>query len=306
MKKIAAIILFSILTVFVYAQQEAMYSQYMFNGLYLNPAYAGSHDYYSATLMYRKQWLNFPGSPQSGTCAVDGPIYGKPMGIGLIAGFDKVGVTTQSDFYLNYSYHLKLGTGKLSFGIKAGVSQYKAQLTDLVYWDQNDQLFMSDLAGKIIPKFGFGAYYYQQRFYAGISVPTTLAYDAGNNFNIDISKSSQLRRHYYLTSGYVFDLNEEFKLKPSVLVKVMPAAPVQLDLNFAALYKDMFWIGASFRTGDAIAAIVEYQANMRFRAGYAYDFTFSNMKKYSAGTHEIMIGYDFGKDFVKVKSPRFF
>lgn len=306
MKKILSIFLFTLLTVVAFSQQEAMYSQYMFNGLYLNPAYAGSHDYYSSTLMYRKQWVNFPGSPQSGTFAVDGPIYGKPMGIGLIAGYDKVGVTAQCDVFVNYSYHVKLGEGKLAFGVKGGISQYKAQLTDLIYWDQDDQVFINDLAGKVIPKFGFGTYYYQKRWYAGISVPTTLAYDAGNNFNIDINKSSQLRRHYYLTAGYIFDLNEDFKLKPSFLVKAVMSAPIQIDLNFSILYRDMIWLAASFRSNDAISAIIEYQANQRFRVGYAYDFTYSNLKKYSAGTHELMIGYDFGKDLIAVKSPRFF
>jgi len=306
MKKIITLLLSVTITGLAYSQQEAMYSQYMFNGLYLNPAYAGSHEYYSGTLMFRKQWVNFPGSPQSGTFAVDGPVYGKPMGIGLIAGYDKVGVTTQSDVYLNYSYNVKLGEGKLAFGVKGGISQYKAQLTDLIYWDQDDQVFINDLSGKIIPKFGFGAYYYQKRWYAGLSVPTTLVYDAGNNFNIDVHKSSQLRRHYYLTAGYIFDLNEDFKLKPSFLVKAVKSAPVQVDLNFSILYRDMIWLAASFRSQDAISAIVEYQANQRFRVGYAYDFTYSNLRKYSAGTHEIMIGYDFGKDLIAVKSPRFF
>lgn len=288
------------------AQQEAMYSQYMFNGLYLNPAYAGSHDYFSTTLMYRKQWVSFEGSPQSGSFAIDGPIKGKNMGLGFIGGYDKLGVTTQTDFFLNYSYHLKLGKGKLSFGLKGGVSQYKAKLTDLVYWDQNDQIFSSDLAGKIVPKFGFGAYYYHQKYYVGLSVPTILAFDPGNNFSFDISKSSELRRHYYLTGGGIFTINDEWKFKPSTLVKVLPTAPVQVDLNMAFLYKDMIWIGSSFRTGDAVSFIAEYQANLHFRVGYAYDMTFSKLRNYSNGTHEIMIGYDFGKDFVKVKTPRFF
>ncbi len=306
MKKFLSLLLLAASFVTVHAQQEAMYSQYMFNGLYLNPAYAGSHDYYSSTLLFRKQWVGFSGAPQSGSFAVDGPLYGKKMGIGFIGGYDKIGVTTQTDFFLNYSYHLKLGGGKLSFGLKGGVSQYKAQLTDLIFWDQQDQIFSSDLAGKIVPKFGFGAYYYHRKFYAGISVPTTLAFDPGNNFNFDIAQSSELRRHYYVTGGYIFDLNDNWKFKPSTLIKVLPTAPVQMDLNVAFLYKDMIWLGSSFRTGDALAFIVEYQANMRFRIGYAYDMTFSKLRNYSSGTHELMIGYDFGKDFTKVKTPRFF
>jgi type IX secretion system PorP/SprF family membrane protein len=228
------------------------------------------------------------------------------MGIGVVGCYDRVGVTTQTDFYLNYSYHLKLGEGKLSFGLKGGISNYKAQLTGLLFWDKNDQVFASDLTGKIVPKFGFGAYYYHKKFYAGVSVPTTLAFDPGNNFSFDVSKSSELRRHYYVTGGYIFNLNADWKFKPSTLIKVLPSAPVQMDLNLAVLYKDMFWLGASFRTGDAVSFIAEYQANFRFRIGYAYDATFSNLKNYSAGSHEVMIGYDFGKDLIKIKTPRYF
>ncbi|MBS1637383.1 MAG: type IX secretion system membrane protein PorP/SprF [Bacteroidetes bacterium] len=307
MKKYLIIIWIAITATQVQAQQDVMVSQYMFNGLFLNPAYAGSHKYVSSSLLHRTQWLGFSGAPKTMLFAVDGlaPTAAKNMGLGLIVSNDRIGSTEQTDIYANYSYQLRLGKGKLSFGLKAGVSNYVFKSNNLLVWDSNDELF----AGKRsvwLPKFGAGAYYFCEKWYAGISIPTLLAYDAGHNFGFDVNQNTFLNRHYYLTGGYVFTLNDEFKLKPSALIKYLPAAPLQVDLNLNVLYKDMIWLGASYRTGDAVTAMVEYQTNTRFRVGYAYDFTTSKIRNYSSGTHEIMIGYDFGKDIVKIKTPRYF
>lgn len=306
MKKFIAGIFFSLIGLSCWSQQEAMYSQYMFNGLFLNPAYAGSHDYFSSTAIFRNQWVSFPGAPKSATLAIDGPLYGNPMGIGMIAGFDQIGVTKRTDFFLNYSYKIRMHKGYLAFGVKAGVSQYNANLSELTIWDQPDEVFISDINGKLIPTMGFGAYYYQENWYAGISSPTLLGYESDKKFNLDVEKSSALKRHYFATAGCVLPVSSAVKLKPSFLVKYLPGAPVQADINCAAMFNEVFWLGASYRTGDAVAGLIEYQANKKFRVGYAYDFTFSSIRHYSAGTHELMLGYDFGKDFTKVKTPRFF
>jgi type IX secretion system PorP/SprF family membrane protein len=207
--------------------------------------------------------------------------------------------------YANYSYQLKLGKGKLAFGVKAGVSNYIFRTNNLVVWDANDDVF-SGKRSVWLPKFGAGTYYFCDKWYAGLSVPTLLGYDAGHAFSFDVNTSTFLNRHYYLTGGYVFKLNDQFKLKPSALIKYIPSAPLQADININLLFKDEFWIGTSYRTGDAFTVMLEYQTNTRFRVGYAYDFTTSKIRNYSTGTHEIMIGYDFGKDIVKIKTPRFF
>lgn len=289
------------------AQQDVMVSQYMFNGLLLNPAYSGSHKYFTSTLMHRSQWIKLEGAPVTSILAVDGPIKNKNMGLGLILMHDQIGATDQTDIYANYSYHLKLGNGKLSFGIKAGVSKYLFNTNQLVYWDENDNIYnQGNKQSAWLPKFGFGMYYYSDKWFSGISIPTLIAYDRNYTFGADVNKSSLVDRHYLLTGGLIFKLNEDFKMKPSVLVKYVPTAPVQADINLNVLYKNQFWIGASYRTSDAISALIEYQTNFRFRIGYSYDFTLSNIRRYSNGTHEIMIGYDFGKDIVKTKTPRFF
>lgn len=307
MKKTMLAALFVIGALSGYGQQDPMLSQYMFNGLFLNPAYAGSHPYFSSTLTFRKQWVNFDGAPQTAIAAVDGPIASEKMGIGLVIMNDQIGVTRQNDIYASYSYNIKVGkTSKLAFGLRAGVSQYKADLKSLQVWDTDDQVFSSNIASQLIPKFGFGMYLYDKKWYAGFSIPTLLAYQKDMTFNLDVNRATFLNRHYYLTGGMVFEANEKIKLKPSVLFKYLPNAPFEADLNFSALFQDALWLGVSYRTGDALLGIIEYQTNNRFRVGYAYDLTLSRLRNYNSGSHEIMIGYDFGKDFIKVKTPRYF
>ena len=307
MKKI--ILIFSavvLCTLNVSAQQDPMVSQYMFNGLYLNPAYAGSHDYWSSTLSYRNQWVGMDGAPETAIAAVDGRIADKNMGLGLILLHDKIGVTRQNTAIINYSYQIKTGAkSKLALGINAGVSQFSAKLTDLTVWDP-DKVFQNDLTSQLLPRFGVGVYHYGKNHYVGLSIPTLFAYQKDMNFNFDLSRSSFLRRHYLLTAGYVFETSKDIKIKPSILMKYVQNAPLQADFNLSTVYKDMYWIGVSYRTNDALAIILEYQTNSYFRIGYAYDVTLSKLRNYSSGSHEIMIGIDFGKDLVKVKTPRYF
>jgi type IX secretion system PorP/SprF family membrane protein len=307
MKKIVlSVIIPFILSIPLYAQQDIMVSQYMFNGLLLNPAYAGSHPYLSATVLHRNQWVGLEGAPKTSIFAIDGPINNEKMGLGLIVSNDHIGVTDQTDIYGNYSYHLPLGDGKLAFGLKGGVSRYTYKVDQLVIWDNNDQVFVGNRSTAWLPKFGAGIYYYTPKWYAGISVPSLIAHDPNNNFGSDVNNSGFVRRHYYAVSGYVFNINERFKLKPSVLLKYVKSAPLEADLNLHVMYRDQLWFGASYRTNDAISLMIEYQTNTRFRIGYAYDFTTSKVRTYSAGTHEIMLGYDFGRDMIKVKTPRYF
>jgi len=291
-----------------FGQQDPMVTQYMFNGLYLNPAYTGSHDYWTSTISYRSQWVGaqFKGAPQTAIAAVDGPIHGKNMGLGFIFSHDQIGVTKTNSFMAQYAYQIKLKkTSKLAMGINAGVSQFSSNLTDVLIWDEQDQVYSNRL-NKLIPRFGAGLYYYSDKHYIGLSVPTLFAYDDGNDFSFDLSKASFLRRHYLLTAGLILQVSDNVKLKPSTLLKYVPNAPFEADINFSAIFKDQFWVGASYRTGDAVAILFEYQSNSFFRIGYSYDITFSGLRSYQNGSHEIMIGVDFGKNLTKVKTPRYF
>lgn len=289
------------------AQQDPMLSQYMFNGLFLNPAYAGSHKYWSSTMTYRKQWVGMSGAPETAIAAVDGPIGAKNMGLGISFMYDRIGVSTHNKITANYAYQIRTSANsKLALGVSASLSQFNGRLQDLLIWDQGDQVFDQNVNGKYIPSFGVGAYYFAERYYVGISIPTLFAYQNDYNFNIDLSKASFLRRHYLLTGGYVFTASPTVKLKPSVLLKYVANAPLEADINFSVYYKDMISAGVSYRTKDAVVFLVEYQANHFFRIGYAYDITTTAVRNYSKGSHEIMLGFDFGKDLVKVKTPRYF
>lgn len=292
----------------LFAQQEAMVSQYMFNGLYINPAYAGSQENFSTTMLFRKQWVRFDGAPSTFTASVDGPLANNKMGIGFTFSHDQIGVQKQTDFGANYSYNIKLGQGKLAFGIRAGLSTFRASVSELTYWDLDDPIYSpGDIKGVTVPRFGFGIYYFvKDKWYAGFSIPTLMGHEKGLGFSMNIDKSSYLRRHYMLTGGYVFSASENIKLKPSVLFKYIPSAPFQADINFSVMFKDMICAGLSFRTGDALVAMIEYQASNSFRIGYGYDITVSKLRNYSSGSHEIMIGYDFGKENTAIKTPRYF
>lgn len=304
--KIVTVVLLGSFT--AHGQQDPMLSQYMFNGLYINPAYAGSHPYWSSSLIYRTQWVgaDFEGAPQTMVAAVDGPIQDKNMGLGFLAVHDRIGVTNTTVGMAVYSYQLKLNEkSKLAFGVNAGISQVNSNLRDVKVWDENDEIYASNSA-VTVPRIGAGIYYFSDRYFAGISVPTLLAHEEATQFNIDVSKNTFVRRHYLMTAGAVFDVHENWKLKPSFLLKYTKAAPLEGDINLSAIYKDAFWFGSSFRTGDAVALIVQYQTNTYFRVGYAYDIGISGLRTYQNGSHEIMIGVDFGRNLKTIKSPRYF
>ena len=290
----------------VNAQQDVMTSQYMFNGLFINPAYAGSHNYVSSSLIHRSQWVNFNGAPKTFIASVDAPILYQRMGVGLILAHDKIGVTSQTDIYANYSYFIKIGEGKLGLGAKAGISYYSANVGDLTVWDADDVAFAGTTRTETLPKFGFGVYYFTKKWYAGVSVPTLLAYDPDHNFNLSLTKSSAMAYHYYITAGYVFKASDYIKLIPAILVKYQPQAPVQVDLNCSIMCQDKYSLGLGYRTNDAFCVLLQFQLSKSYRIGYAYDITTSKMSNYSAGTHEVMLGFDFGKNIVKTKTPRFF
>lgn len=291
----------------VLAQQEVMVSQYMFNGLFLNPAYAGSHGYLSSSLLHRAQWVQMDGAPRTSMLAMDGSILNGKMGLGFSIVHDQIGVSRDLDMAGHYAYHLKLSeNSRLSFGLRAGLSVYSARLSELVYWDNNDQVFMGDIRNQPVGKFGFGMYWYDRSAFVGLSVPTLYASDGRITSDVGDAIDHYFTQHYYLHAGKVWPLNEVLDIKPSVLVKYLPTAPVQADVNCNVLYKERIWLGLGYRSGDALVAMAEYQVNPQLRIGYAYDMNTSRLRTFNTGSHEIMLGLDFGRDLVKIKTPRYF
>jgi type IX secretion system PorP/SprF family membrane protein len=292
----------------VIGQQDPMLSQYMFNGLFLNPAYAGSHEYSTATTLYRGQWVGFKGAPHTGILSYDAPLAKNTMGLGGIISFDHIGVSNKMDISANYSYHIKIGKkSKLALGMRAQLSYYWTNFEDLIYWDANDPTYQNNI-NTFMPNFGVGAYFYMPRFYAGFSVPTVLSYNPAENLSSNLASTMRQERHYLLTAGYAIPLSKKFDLKPSFLMKLNANAPVEFDINLNLLYNNLIWVGASYRTMDGIVAMIEVQATKFMRIGYAFDYPVQTaMRNYQYGSHEIMLAFDFGKkDYLKVRSPRYF
>ncbi|MDZ4751581.1 MAG: type IX secretion system membrane protein PorP/SprF [Flavobacteriales bacterium] len=306
MKKLLAFSMLLSISAFAIGQQELMISQYMFNGLVLNPAYAGTHPYWSTSVLHRSQWVNFDKAPVTQTLCIDGPIAKRKLGLGFTLSNDKIGITRQMEAGANLSYKLFLGSGNLSFGLRASVASYNADLTDAKIWDAGDPVYQNNIQGEMIPKVGFGAYYYTTKWYAGFSVPVVYAADQ----NI-IPDNSDLNRyftnHMYLHAGYVFEPSLTLAVKPSVLVKYEAGAPVEVDINCNLMFFQKYWLGVGYRTGDALVAMAEWNITPQFRLGYAYDYTLTDIADYSSGSHEVMLGFDFGKDVsLKTRSPRYF
>lgn len=289
----------------VHAQQEAMVSQYMFNGLFINPAYAGSHHHASGSILHREQWTNVTGAPTTSTLAFDAPLMNNKFGLGFTMIHDQVGVTRELQADLSLAYRIRTSKyGRLAFALKGGVDMYSARLSELVYIDANDAAFQGDIQNEAVGKFGCGIYWSDQRNYIGFSVPTVYAMDQA------IIRTSAFdhyfTRHYYLNAGRVFSTGRNIDLKPSMLVKYEPQAPVEVDVNCNVLFKKRFWLGAGYRTEEAVVGMLEYQMTRRLRLGYAYDLMISRLGPYSGGSHEAMLGFDFGRGSIKIKTPRYF
>ncbi|WP_113663215.1 PorP/SprF family type IX secretion system membrane protein [Pedobacter nanyangensis] len=291
----------------VNAQQEAMYSQYMFNTLAINPAYAGSRNITSATALYRSQWVGIDGAPETLTFTIDAPLNNKKIGLGLQVFSDKIGVTQNSGALLSYAYRIRMETGTLSFGLQAGYSQYRAALSSvpLNTYSSTDVAFNSDI-NKGLLNLGTGIYYNSDRFYIGLSAPQLLNNQL-NNFTVtndNVFRGQAL--HLFLASGYVFPLSEDFDLKPSVLIKGVKGAPIQADLNANLWIKQVFSIGMQYRTSADLAAMMEVQASPQLRLGYSYDRSTTKLVQFNSGSHEIMLRYEFGFEKGKTISPRYF
>ena len=282
----------------VFAQQDPQYTQYMYSMNILNPAYAGSRGVTSIGLLGRTQWVGVDGAPQTATLSINGPV-GKNVGLGFSVIHDEIGPVKEDNLYADFSYTLNFsGEDKFAFGIKAGATFLNVREFTTV-----DQDPLNVPVSLVAPNFGVGVMYYNDRFYAGLSVPNfieTRHLDTKNG----ISSSASEKTHYFLTSGYVFDLDENLKLKPSTMLKAAPGAPLSVDLSLNLLIQEKVELGLSHRLDDSISGMVGFQVSQDLRIGYAYDYTTTNFGVFNSGSHEIMILFDLNKK--KIKSPRFF
>ncbi len=287
------------------AQQQILFTQYMFNGLAINPAYAGSDSTLNLTVQAREQWLGFDGAPSnqifSGHLPA-GPF--KQMGIGLQIEREKVAVTELLNFYASYAYKIPVGKGILAMGLQAGLTNQQQQLTDLALPPGVTDPSFDENVSTVLPNFGAGIYYQADRFYAGFSIPFLLQ----NSFDeSDLILSARQVRHYFLSGGYLFDLSPTLKFKPQVLVKSVPGAPVNMDLNASFLIREKVWAGVSMRNLNSFNALLELQLNNKFKVGFAYDLVTSDLGRVNSGSGEFMINYRVFKGVPgRVISPRYF
>ena len=289
------------------AQTEPMYSQYMYNMLGVNPAYAGSREATSFNLFQRKQWVSLEGAPQTTSVSLDQAIFNKKAGWGIQLYDDKLGVEKADGINLMTSTRIRVSeNGILSGGLSFGVMNYRIDLINVINRNTpSDPTFYSNF-NKWTPSIGLGLYYNTDNFYAGVSIPNILK-SRLSAFDVIRSGLQKINaKHIFLTSGIVISLNEEIKIKPSTMIKMVEGAPIEADINSNIWFHDLISIGMSYRTGDAVIGMAEIQANENLRLGYSYDVTFSPLKGYNNGSHEFMIRYEFGNTKTKVKSTRYF
>jgi len=288
------------------AQQDPMYTQYMYNTLSVNPAYAGSRDALSLTGLFREQWIGIDGAPSTQSFVMHSPIYNDNMGLGLSVVNDRIGPIHQTLLFADYSYSIQTtDNAKLAFGLKAGVNLLQADLTAL-HSNQGGDQAIYNVDNRLLPNVGVGVYYYSDKGYIGLSAPKLLQQRIASYDNGSLTEDVE-RRHYFLIGGYVFDLSENVKFKPSFLTKAVQGAPLSIDITANFFFNDKFGVGLAHRFDDSFSGLLQYYVTPQFRIGYAYDFTMTELRHYNSGSHELMVGYDFNfVDDTRIRSPRFF
>jgi type IX secretion system PorP/SprF family membrane protein len=232
----------------------------------------------------------------------------RKAGVGLNIINESIGVTKQFAIYGSYAYRMRVGaSGALAMGIQGGFINHQENLADVITNEENDNEFLFNTPKVILPNAGFGIYYNDDRFYAGISVPRTLRNKVAGNGTSDVTTDFSFSTwHYYMTAGYVFKASEHIKLKPTMMLKAVEQAPLIGDFSLNALFYEKVWIGAALRSGDSFAGLLTIQATPNLRVGYSYDYTTTDLSNYSSGTHEINIGYDFSLEKKRIVTPRYF
>ena len=301
-------LIFSCFAVEMRAQQDPQYTQYMYNMNIVNPAYAGSRGTLSIGLLGRTQWVGISDAPKTATLSIHAPV-GKNLAAGFSAIADTYGPVNEQNIYADLSYTITTSEeGRFAFGLKGGITLFDVGLLSDIIPPQTvpgvDRLFQDDI-NEIFPNFGAGVYYYTDKFYAGLSAPNLLETKHLEKQSGTITRASE-KMHYFFTSGYVFDLSETLKLKPSFMAKAVSGAPLSLDVTANMLFNDRLELGLNYRLDDSIGGLVNFGVTPDLRIGYAYDYTTSNLGNFNSGTHEMFLLWDIDFSKKNLKSPRFF
>lgn len=298
MRKILILLAFVFVVVASHAQQSSIYSQYMFNGLAINPAYAGYDGMLSLTALGRIQSLGLEGSPNTQTFSAHTPIKNNRVGVGLQFFHEQVGVTDQTGVYGSYSYKIGFDKFSVSFGLQAGMNFYRTNYTSLATQNPGDPVFSNDTRS-VTPNIGSGAILSNRNLFVGLSIPQMLA--VGDENKVVVQEKPVI-----LFGGYLIELNTALKLRPSMLVKMVNGSPVEWNVNAHLLIKEILWVGASFRPVNAITFMAQFQLTDQLTFGYSYDATVGELSTIESGSHEFMINYRFRFSNMGTISPRYF
>jgi type IX secretion system PorP/SprF family membrane protein len=299
--------LFSIVMMFTaivsYAQQDAQYTQYMYNTINVNPAYAGSRGALSIFALHRTQWVGLDGAPITNTVSVNTPFNNSKLGLGVSIVNDEIGPSTNNSISADISYWIPVSESyRLSFGVKGTANIFNIDVTKLNPGDQNDPEFQS-MDNEFSPNIGAGLYLHSQKAYLGFSIPNFIETNAYDDNDVAIYKE---KINYYLIGGYVFDLSSSIKFKPTFMAKMTDGAPLQLDVSGNFMFNEKFTVGLAYRWSAALSAMVGFQITDGLYLGYGYDFETTELDNYNSGSHEIFLRYEIFKKNSKMVTPRFF
>lgn len=303
MKKIIIFFVWILVGASAFAQQDAQYTQYMYNTININPAYAGSRGVLSVFGLHRTQWVGLDGAPVTNTVSVNTPINGTNIGMGLSFVNDRIGPTDENAISADISYTVKTSeTFKLSFGIKATANMFNLDVNKLNPADQGDPRLMN-LNNNFTPNIGAGAYFHSDKMYLGLSVPNFFETHRYDDNSVSVN---QERMNFYLIGGYVFDLSPSIKFKPAFLMKAVNGAPLQADVSGNFLFNDKLTLGVAWRWDAAVSAMAGFQITEGLFVGYGYDLETTKLANYNSGSHEVFLRFELFNRFNKVTSPRFF
>lgn len=313
--KILTTIILSLISLVTLAQQDAGFSMYFFNPVYVNPGYAGSRELFSGSLVHRSQWAGMRGAPVTQSLSIHSAIPNTHVGLGFQFYNDEAGPMKNTGFNFTYAYHLPVGTNSiLAFGLSGMTNNIRIGLDDINIEDENDPAFNRDIYSNWVYDASTGIYFYKTRFYAGLSVNHLLQ----SRFGLENTSDPNLAkffRQYYLTSGIVFKLNEYLDFRPSLLMKYVQSAPLVTEVTGSLVILGKVFAGIGYRTSKRVnmagsdnmfVAILELDITRFLRLGYSYDYYLNRTGNYNNGTHEIMLGWDIGRTLTKMANPRYF
>lgn len=307
------VLLLFYLSVGLFAQQDAQFTQYMYNTMSVNPAYAGSRGQLSLAALYRSQWVGLDGAPKTQTLNLHSPIRNSRLGYGISVINDNIGngVVKETQFDAVVSYTIEVSRdAKLSFGLKAGGNLLNLDFNGLNNFD-SENINGDNIDNKFSPNFGLGVYYHTDKFYAGLSAPNLIETQHFDNSQRDANSVQFLsteRMNFYLITGYVLDLNNNFKFKPALLTKVVGGAPLQVDLSASFLFNDVFSFGAAYRWDAALSGMIGFQISDQIMIGLAYDRETTELGglQFNDGTFEMFLRFELMRSYRRMVSPRFF